>query len=291
MIVGIDRRQVKIMRIRTTDILEMKQKREPIACLTAYDYPTARIVDEAGAPLVLVGDSVGNVVLGYDSTVSVTMEEMLHHVKAVVRGTSRSLVVADLPFMSYQVTIADGVRNAGRMLKEGGAQAVKLEGGERSLEVVNHLVGIGIPVMGHIGITPQSVNQTGGYRVEGKTIDSAIQLIKDAEVLACAGVFSIVLEGVPSEIAKIISDRVPVPTIGIGSGPSCDGQIQVLHDILGLGVGRTPRHAKEFCSLNTLMSESVRAYIGEVRNREFPTEGHSPAVQEGVVQDVLERLT
>jgi 3-methyl-2-oxobutanoate hydroxymethyltransferase len=278
------------MRIRITDILEMKKLAQPIPCLTAYDYPTARIVDEAGAPLVLVGDSVGNVVLGYDSTVPVTMDEMLHHVRSVVRGTVKSLVVADLPFMSYQVTTTEGVHNAGRMLKEGGAQAVKIEGGKRCLEVVRSLVEIGIPVMGHIGITPQSINLTGGYRVEGKTVASAISLINDADALAAAGVFSIVLEATPAAIAKIITERLSIPTIGIGSGPYCDGQIQVLHDIVGMGVGRRPRHAKEFCSVNSLMSAAIRDYITEVRDRVFPTEHHSPSVEEEVVQGVLKRL-
>ena len=222
------------MRTTIEQIQKMKQAGEKISMLTAYDFPTAKLLDEAGIPMLLVGDSLGMVVLGYDSTIPVTMEDMLHHIKAVMRGTKNALVVGDMPFMSYQASTEEALRNAGRLLQEGGCQAVKLEGGKRSAEAVGRIVESGIPVMGHLGLTPQSVNQFSGFRLQGKTPKAAVQLLNDAHALEEAGVFCIVLESVPAPLARIITERVGVPTIGIGAGPYCDGQVQVLHDVLGL---------------------------------------------------------
>src|ERR1051325_1315169 len=212
--------------------------------VSAYDYPTARNLDDAGVPVILVGDSLGMVVLGYDSTLPVTMDIMVHHVRAVVRGSQKAMVIADMPFMTYQTLPSDAMRNAGRLLQEGGAQAVKLEGGMSMAPTVRRLVEVGIPVQGHIGLTPQSIHQLGGYKVQGKDREAAAKLLKDAEALDEAGVFSIVLEGVPTQLAKLITERVSIPTIGIGAGPNCDGQVQVFHDMLGFYPDFTPKHAK-----------------------------------------------
>ena len=231
------------MRVTITQIQEMKRNGERIPMLTAYDYPTAKLVDEVGVPVILVGDSLGMAVLGYDSTLPVTMEDMLHHTKAVARGTQHALIVGDMPFMSYQTDVPTAIRNAGRFLQEGGCQAVKLEGGESVAETVRRIVQCGIPVMGHIGLTPQSVNQLGGYKVQGKTPRAAAQLLRNAQVVEQAGAFSIVLEGVPSALGGLITQRLSIPTIGIGAGVHCDGQVQVLHDMLGLFTEFVPRHA------------------------------------------------
>src|SRR6185437_3547229 len=220
-------------RISIHELREMKARGEKIPMLTAYDFPTARIIERSGVPMILVGDSLGMVVLGYDSTIPVTMEDMIRHGGAVVRGTERAIVVVDLPFMSYQVTPEDALRNAGRLLKETGCTAVKLEGGQAVAPIVQRMVDAGIPVMGHIGLTPQSVNQLGGYRVQGKTPAAAIKLINDALALQKAGAFAIVLETVPANVARMVTEKLNVPTIGIGAGPYCDGQVQVLHDFLG----------------------------------------------------------
>ena len=214
------------MRVTVADVMKMKRTGEKIPMLTAYDYGTARILDDMGVPMILVGDSLGMVVLGYESTVFVTMEDMLHHIKAVARGAKNSLIVGDLPFMSYRTGVTEALNNAARLLQEGGAQTVKLEGGEVVADVVEHIVNNGIPVMGHIGLTPQSVNQLGGYRCQGKTPEKAAQLLRDAKALEDAGVFSIVLESVPAPLAELITNRVSVPTIGIGAGIGCDGQVR-----------------------------------------------------------------
>ena len=272
------------MRIRIAHIQSMKEQKQPVVCVTAYDYPTARIADEAGIPLILVGDSLGNVVLGYDSTIPVTMDEMLHHVKAVVRGSERALIVADMPFMSYQVRVEEALRNAGRMLQEGGAQAVKLEGGHRSTDTVRRLVETGIPVMGHLGLTPQSVNQLSGYRVQGRTLQAAKKLIGDALELEEAGAFSLVLESVPTPLAKYVTQRLSIPTIGIGAGPDCDGQIQVLHDILGFTTGFVPKHAKQYAQLTKVITDALHAYSQEVQARSFPGEEHAHPMDEAVLQ-------
>ncbi len=271
------------MRFTIGQIREMKEKGKIIPMLTAYDYATAKMIDEAGVPLILVGDSLGMVVLGYESTIPVTIEEMLHHTKAVVRGTRRALVVGDMPFMTYHTSIGEALRNAGRFIQEAGAQAVKLEGGEAMAEVVHRVVQCGIPVMGHIGLTPQSVHQLSGFKVQGKTPEAAVRLVKDASALADAGVFSIVLEAIPTELARLITRKVSVPTIGIGAGPYCDGQVQVISDILGLFTDFVPKHAKQYARMADLIRKAVAEYVGEVESGSFPTEKQSHSIDEGIL--------
>jgi 3-methyl-2-oxobutanoate hydroxymethyltransferase len=262
-------------RISVLDIQRMRDRGEPITMLTAYDYPTARMADEAGIPVILVGDTLGMVVLGYDSTIPVTIDDMIHHAKAVVRGTQRSHVVVDMPFGSYQSGWQDALKNATRIMQETGCNSVKLEGGTRSAETVQHLVGAGIPVMGHIGLTPQSVNQIGGFRVQGKTPRDAVHLISDAKALAEAGTYSIVLELMPTVLAQMITQRVNVPTIGIGAGPFCSGQVQVWHDILGMYDDLKPRHARQFTDLGTAIRNAISTYRKQVEAGEFPTADES----------------
>jgi len=278
------------MRVSITQIKEMKQKGEKISMLTAYDYATAKLVDEAGIPMVLVGDSLGMVVLGYDSTIPVTMDEMIHHTKAVVRGTSKALVVGDMPFMTYQVCIEDALRNAARFIQEAGAQAVKLEGGEGMAETVKRVVAAGIPVMGHIGLTPQSINQLGGFKVIGKTPEAALRLLNDARALDAAGVFAIVLECVPEGLSRIITEKVGVPTIGIGAGKFCDGQVQVISDLLGLYTDFVPKHAKQYARLSESIRQAATDYITEVQAGTFPTEKQSYVMDENVLAE-LEKYT
>ena len=275
------------MRVTITQIQEMKRSGERIPVLTAYDYPTAKLVDEAGVPMILVGDSLGMVVLGYDSTLPVTMEEMLHHIKAVVRGAQHALIVGDMPFMSYQPDVPTAVRNAGRFLQEGGAQAVKLEGGETVAETVRRIVEYGIPVMGHIGLTPQSVNQLGGYKVQGKTPKTAARLLRDAQALEEAGAFTVVLESVPAPLSRLITQRLSIPTIGIGAGVHCDGQVQVLHDMLGLTEEFLPKHAKRYVRLADVIKGVVRQYIQEVRKEAFPTDKESFSMDESVLAELM----
>jgi 3-methyl-2-oxobutanoate hydroxymethyltransferase len=265
------------MKVRITpgDLIAMKRREERIAALTAYDRPTAAICEAAGVEVILVGDSLGNVVLGYESTVPVTMDEMLHHVKAVTRTASRALVVADLPFLSYQIDIAEAMRNAGRLLKEGGAQAVKLEGGRRSAETVARLTEAGIPVMGHIGYTPQSALAFGRNVVQGRDSDAAQALVEDALALESAGCFALVLECVPAEVSRVISRRLGVPTIGIGAGVECDGQILVFHDMVGWGDGRSLKFVKRFADLNAILKEAISGYVEEVKSGAFPAELHT----------------
>lgn len=260
----------------------MKQRGERFAMVTCYDYPSACLAEAAEIPAVLVGDSLGTAVLGYDSTVSVTMEEILHHTRPVVRGTSRAIVVADLPFGAYQASPEEAIRNATRLLQEGGATAVKLEGGVHMAKTVARLVTVGMPVMGHIGLTPQSVNQLGGHKVQGKTAAAAVRLLHDALALETAGCFAIVLEGIPAEVARMITSRLEIPTVGIGAGPHCDGQIQVLHDLLGLLEGFRPRHAKRYAELATAIREALVAYRQEVQSGVFPTREHAFALEPGV---------
>ena len=271
------------MRVTITQIKEMKQRGERIAMLTAYDHPTARFLDEAGVPLILVGDSLGMVVLGYESTIPVTMEDMIHHTKAVVRGVQHALVVGDMPFMSYQVTPEDALRNAARFIQQAGAQAVKLEGGEPMAPTVRRLVEVGIPVQGHIGLTPQAIHQMGGYRVQGRTAAAAARLLRDALALEQAGVFSIVLEGVPAPLARLITRRLSVPTIGIGAGPFCDGQVQVFHDMLGLFPDFVPKHTKQYARIGDTIKEAVGQYIKEVLEGSFPTAKESFSMDEAVL--------
>jgi 3-methyl-2-oxobutanoate hydroxymethyltransferase len=275
-----------MVRIAVHELKAMKQRGEKIAMLTAYDYPTAKILDEAGIPVILVGDSLGMVVLGYDSTIPVTMEEMLHHTKAVVRGTERAIVVGDLPFMSYQAGVEDAIRNAGRFLQEAGATAVKLEGGAPMVETVRRLVSIGIPVMGHLGLTPQSLNQLGGYKVQGKTPAAAVRLLSDAVALQEAGVFAIVLEGIPAPLGKLITRKLDVPTIGIGAGPHCDGQVQVIHDLLGFFPGFVPKHAKQYAHLSETIREAVTGYMEEVTAGSFPTARESFSMDKAILAEL-----
>jgi len=248
---------------------------QKIICLTAYDYPTARLLDEAGVDVILVGDSLGMVVLGYDSTLPVTLEEMLHHTRAVRRGTRRALVVADMPYGSYHTDTAESLRNAVRFVKEAGAEAVKMEGGERRLELIARLTEAEIPVMAHIGLTPQSVNALGGYRVQGKTADAAEQLLRDARAVEAAGAFAVVLEAVPRELAAQITRELRIPTIGIGAGPDCDGQILVVHDLLGLTFQQTPKFARQYANIGEVISSAVREYCEDVRSGDFPCDAES----------------
>ena len=273
-------------RVTAQQLKAMKSKGEKIAMLTAYDYPTARILDEAGVPIILVGDSLGMVVLGYDSTLPVTMEDMIHHTRAVVRGTQRAHVVFDMPFMSYQSGVEDALRNAGRALKETGAQSVKLEGGAHMAETVRRLVEIGIPVMGHIGLTPQSVNQLGGFRVQGKTPAAAVRLLHDARALEQASAYAIVLETIPAPLARIITSKVSVPTIGIGAGPDCDGQVQVIYDFLGLYPDFVPKHCRPYAHLAEEIAAAVRQYMDDVQVGAFPTEKESFAMDEAVLAEL-----
>jgi 3-methyl-2-oxobutanoate hydroxymethyltransferase len=243
--------------------------------LTAYDYPTARLLDEAGVDVILVGDSVAMVALGYDSTLPVTLDEMIHHTRAVRRGTKHALLVADMPFGSYHSETAESLRNAVRFVKEAGVEAVKVEGGERRLELIARLTEAEIPVMGHVGLTPQSVNALGGYRVQGKTTDSAEQLLRDARAVEAAGAFAVVLEAVPRELAAQITRELRIPTIGIGAGPDCDGQILVVHDLLGLTFDQTPKFARKYANVGEVISNAVRSYCEDVRNGSFPSDNES----------------
>ncbi len=258
-----------------------------ITCLTAYDYPTARLLDEVGVEILLVGDSVGMVVLGYENTLPVTLEEMLHHTRAVRRGVRRALLVADMPYGSYHTEIPESLRNAMRLVKEAGAEAVKVEGGERRLELIARLVEAEIPVMGHIGLTPQSLHVLGGFKVQGKTAEAADQLLRDAHAVEAAGAFSIVLESVPRELAARVTRELRIPTIGIGAGPECDGQVLVLHDLLGLGLGHLPKFARRYANLGDIITRAASEYCEDVRQGRFPSDAesyHLPAeVRERVV--------
>ncbi len=262
-------------RITTSDIREMKKRGEKIVMMTAYDAPTARLVEDGGAEVILVGDTLGMVVLGYDSTLPVTMEDMIHHTKAVMRGSTRALVVGDMPFMSYQTGWQDAMKNAARFMQEAGCGAVKLEGGKRSAEIVAKLTEAGIPVMGHIGLTPQSVNQFGGWKVQGKTPAAAVQLMHDAQALEQAGAFAIVLELVPAPLAELLTQRLSVPTIGIGAGVHCDGQVQVFHDMVGLFDAFVPKHAKRYTDAGASIREALKQYTAEVKSGAFPDAKHS----------------
>jgi 3-methyl-2-oxobutanoate hydroxymethyltransferase len=260
---------------RKTSAADSSTNSKKIVCLTAYDYPTARLLDEAGVDVILVGDSLAMVVLGHDSTLPVTLDEMLHHARAVRRGTKHALVVADMPFGSYHSETADSLRNAVRFVKEAGVEAVKVEGGERRLELIARLTEAEIPVMGHVGLTPQSVNALGGYRVQGKTVDSAEQLLRDARAVEAAGAFAIVLEAVPRELATQITRELRIPTIGIGAGPDCDGQILVVHDLLGLTFEQTPKFARKYGNVGEVISNAVRNYCDDVRSGSFPSDSES----------------
>jgi len=274
------------MRVTINQIKEMKQKGEKISCLTAYDYSTAKIVDEAGVPLILVGDSLGMVVLGYESTIPVTIEEMLHHTKAVVRGVKQAMVIGDMPFMTYHISVEQALQNATRFIQEAGAQSVKLEGGVTVAEKVRRLVECGIPVMGHIGLTPQSIHQFGGFKIQGKTPEAAIRMLEDAKALEEAGAFSIVLETVPTPLATLISQKIGIPTIGIGAGIGCDGQVQVINDILGSFADFVPKHAKQYAKLTDIIRNAVTEYDNEVKSGSFPTNKQSFSMDESVLAEL-----
>lgn len=270
-----ERKKVTIRTLRAK-----KRKGQPITMMTAYDYPTAKWVDEAGIDVILVGDSLGMVVLGYPNTLPVTMEVMLHHCKAVARGAKRALLVGDMPFMSYQVSVEEAVRNAGRFLQEAGMDAVKLEGGREQVKTVRALVDAGIPVMGHLGLTPQRIHQLGGFRVQGRTAAAAQRLVEDALALEEAGVFAIVLEMVPAQVARYISERLQVPTIGIGAGPHCDGQVLVFHDTVGMFEEFHPRFVKRYAEVGSTIREALKRYREDVETRAFPGEEHSTYMDE-----------
>lgn len=262
-------------KVTTLTFRQKKERGEPITMLTAYDYPTSLAMDKAGVDAILVGDSLAMVVLGYENTLPVTMEEMLHHSRAVARGAKSSLLIGDMPFMSYQVSVEEAVRNAGRFLQQGGMDAVKLEGGRERADAVRAIVGAGIPVMGHIGLTPQSVNQLGGFRAQGKTAAAAKRLLEDAKILEEAGAFSLVLESVPARLAEVISKQISIPTIGIGAGAGCDGQVLVTHDLLGLFDRFTPKFVKKYANLHEMMQKAFTDYIDDVETRRFPAVEHT----------------
>lgn len=269
-------KQQRPEKVTVPSLRASKERGEKLVCLTAYDYPTARIVDEAGTDIILVGDSVGNVVLGYDTTVPVTLDEMVRHTRAVRRGTERALLVADMPYGSYHTGADDAVRAALRLVKEGGAEAVKLEGGRARVETVARLVAEEIPVMGHIGLTPQSVNKLGGFRLQGKTAGAARALVEDARALEAAGAFALVLEVVPREIARIVTASVSIPTIGIGAGEHCDAQVLVIHDLLGLSFSPTrPRFVRQYADLRAQMTEAISRFAEDVRTGAYPAENES----------------
>ncbi|HVA24883.1 MAG TPA: 3-methyl-2-oxobutanoate hydroxymethyltransferase [Chloroflexota bacterium] len=273
------------MRVTVQQLRDWKRQGQRFAMLTAYEYSIAKLLDEAGIPVLLVGDSLGSVVLGYETTLPVTIEDMIRHTGAVVRGAKQALVVADMPFMTYQTSAEDAMRSAARILQETGAQAVKLEGGTVIAPTVRRMVDAGIPVMGHIGITPQSVHQI-GYKVQGKTVQMAAKLLADAASLDEAGAFGIVLEGVPAALASRITASVSSPTIGIGAGPHCDAQVQVIHDMLGLFTDFLPKHAKRFADLGPIIRDAARQYASEVVDGAFPTDKESFAMDERVLREL-----
>jgi len=275
----------------TTRTFALKKKRgQPITMLTAYDYPTALAVDKAGIDSILVGDSLGMVVLGYETTLPVTMEDMLHHCKAVARGAKFPLLIGDMPFMSFQTTIDKAVENAGRFLKEANMDAVKLEGGRERADAVQAMVGAGIPVMGHLGLTPQSVHAFGGFRAQGKTASAAKRVLEDALILQEAGAFGIVLEAVPAQLAQLISERLDIPTIGIGAGVGCDGQVLVTHDLIGQFDRFTPSFVRQYAQIHKIVLEAMESYAQDVADRHFPDEEHSIFMEDEEWQELLAEL-
>jgi len=277
-------------KVTITAFRQKKERAEPITMLTAYDYPTALAEDQAGIDSILVGDSLGMVVLGYPNTLPVTMEDMLHHCKAVARGAKFAFLIGDMPFMSYQASTEEAVRNAGRFLQEAGMDAVKLEGGRERLDAVRAIVSAGIPVMGHIGLTPQSINQLGGFRAQGKTASGAKRLLEDALLLEEAGCFGIVLESIPAKLAQLISRKISIPTIGIGAGVGCDGQVLVSHDILGLFDRFTPKFVKKYADLHNEMQRAFTGYIEDVQIRQFPAQEHSVEMDDAEWQALQQEL-
>jgi len=278
-------------KVTTLTYRQKKERGEIITMLTAYDYPTAISMDKAGVDSILVGDSLAMVVLGYENTLPVTMEEMLHHCRAVARGAKTALLVGDMPFMSYQVSIEDAVRNAGRFLQQGGMDAVKLEGGRERADAIRAITGAGIPVMGHLGLTPQSVHQLGGFRAQGKTAVAAKRLIEDAIILEQAGCFSIVLEAVPARLAELISNKLSIPTIGIGAGVGCDGQVLVTHDLLGLFDRFTPKFVKKYADFHNEMQKAFADYIEDVETKRFPTPEHAVEMNDKEWEELLKEIS
>jgi 3-methyl-2-oxobutanoate hydroxymethyltransferase len=274
------------MRTTIQQVRDFKAKGEKFAMLTAYDYAIARIVDRAGIPLILVGDSLGMVVLGYESTIPVTMDEMIHHTRAVVRGSDKAMVIGDMPFMTYHVSVEETLRNAARFMQEAGAQAVKLEGGVTVADKVKNLVDCGIPVMGHIGLTPQSVNQLSGYKVQGRSHEAARKLLADARALEASGAFAVVLETMPADLSAYISSKIRIPTIGIGAGAGCDGQVQVISDLLGLFTDFVPKHAGQYAKLADLIADAVAAYSNDVKSGAFPTAHQSFTMDEAIIESL-----
>ncbi|MBN2072115.1 MAG: 3-methyl-2-oxobutanoate hydroxymethyltransferase [Candidatus Krumholzibacteriota bacterium] len=264
-----------IKKVTKSTIMKMKKTGDKIAAITSYDFLTTRLIDETGIDLILVGDSLGMVIMGYENTIPVTMEEIIHHLKAVSRARPKALVVGDLPFMSYQASVEDAVRNAGRLVKEGGAESVKLEGGERYVQVIEAIVNASIPVVGHLGLTPQSLHQMGGYRIQGRDNESAEKMVREAKALENAGCFAIVLEGIPWTLAGQITASVSIPTIGIGAGAHCDGQVLVLNDMLGIHEKPLPKFVKVYDQLGERIKKAVSAYVTEVKDGSFPTIEHS----------------
>jgi len=277
-------------KMTTLGFRRKKERGEPISMLTAYDYPTALAMDNAGIDSILVGDSLGMVVLGYENTLSVTMEDMLHHCRAVSRGAKHALLVGDMPFMSYQVSVEEAVRNAGRFLAQAGMDTVKLEGGRERVDAVRAIVGAGIPVMGHLGLTPQSIHQLGGYRAQGKTASAAKRLLEDALLLEEAGCFSLVLESVPARLAELISKKISIPTIGIGAGAGCDGQVLVTHDVLGLFDRFTPKFVKKYADFSLEMKKAFADYIEDVETKRFPAREHTVDMDDREWEQLLKEL-
>jgi len=279
-------------KINVPRLRELKESKEKISMLTAYDYPTALLLDRAGIEVILVGDSLANAVLGYKDTMPVTMDEMIHHTKAVARAVEGALLVGDMPFMSFHVSKEQAIANAGRFMKEGGAEAVKIEGGEEMADVVEALVKVGIPVMGHIGLTPQRASELGGLKVQGRDEERARKLLKDAAILEEAGAFSLILESIPWQLAKLITESVKIPTIGIGAGPFCDGQVLVVHDLLGLSFRFKPKFSKQYADLAKIIQEAAHAFANDVKSGSFPTiEEHSFTMNEEVLNRVKASLT
>ncbi len=286
----ISTRAISRKKVTTLTFRQKKERGEPITMLTAYDYPTALAVDHAGVDSILVGDSLAMVVLGYENTLSVTMDDMLHHARAVARGAKSAMLIGDMPFMSYQVSVEEATRNAGRFLQQGGMDAVKLEGGRERVEAIRSITSAGIPVMGHLGLTPQSMNQLGGFRAQGKTAKAAKRLVEDALLLEEAGAFSIVLESVPARLAALISKKLSVPTIGIGAGVGCDGQVLVTHDLLGLFDRFTPRFVKKYANLHQELHRAFTEYIDDVETKRFPAPEHTVEMDDKEWETLLSEL-
>ena len=286
----ISTRAVARKKVTTLTFRQKKERGEPITMLTAYDYPTALAVDNAGIDSILVGDSLAMVVLGYENTLSVTMEDMLHHSRAVARGAKSAMLIGDMPFMSYQVSVEEATRNAGRFLQQGGMDAVKLEGGRERVDAVRSITGAGIPVMGHLGLTPQSVNQLGGFRAQGKTAVAAKRLVEDALLLEEAGAFSIVLESVPARLAELISKKLSIPTIGIGAGVGCDGQVLVTHDVLGLFDRFTPKFVKKYANFHQEMHKAFTEYVDDVETKRFPAQEHTVEMDDKEWEALLKEI-